>query len=61
MLKAPIKYKKINSDSSARQQNYPESNMRTGRWVGFIAGLLIFSTMILSSPPEELSLAGWRT
>lgn len=31
------------------------------KWIGFIGGLLLFIIMILSSSPEGLSLAGWRT
>lgn len=31
------------------------------KWVGFLGGLAVFILMILSSPPEGLSLAGWRT
>lgn len=31
------------------------------KWIGFIGGLLLFLLMILSSPPDGLSLAGWRT
>ncbi len=31
------------------------------KWIGFFGGLLIFVLMLFSSPPENLSLAGWRT
>ncbi len=31
------------------------------KWIGFGGGLLLFLLMIFSSPPEGLSLAGWRT
>lgn len=31
------------------------------KWVGFLGGLAVFILMTLSSPPEGLSLAGWRT
>lgn len=31
------------------------------KWVGFLGGLFLFALMIFSSPPEGLSLAGWRT
>lgn len=33
----------------------------TMKWAGFAGGLSLFLLMILSSPPEGLSLAGWRT
>lgn len=33
----------------------------TTKWVGFFGGLFLFLLMILSSSPEGLSLAGWRT
>ncbi|GAA5522588.1 DASS family sodium-coupled anion symporter [Aliifodinibius salicampi] len=31
------------------------------KWIGFFGGLLVFVLMLFSSPPENLSLAGWRT
>lgn len=31
------------------------------KWIGFFGGLLVFVLMFFSSPPENLSLAGWRT
>jgi len=31
------------------------------KWIGFIGGLFMFLLMIVSTPPEGLSLEGWRT
>lgn len=31
------------------------------KWIGFLVGLILFAWMILSSPPDGLSEAGWRT
>lgn len=31
------------------------------KWIGFAGGLFLFVLMIFSSPPEGLSIAGWRT
>lgn len=31
------------------------------KWAGFFGGLIIFVLMLYSSPPEGLSLGGWRT
>lgn len=31
------------------------------KWIGFVGGLSLFVLMLFSSPPEGLSLAGWRT
>ncbi|MEX0904993.1 MAG: DASS family sodium-coupled anion symporter [Balneolaceae bacterium] len=39
----------------------PDGQIGTMKWAGFAGGLLLFLLMILSSPPEGLSLAGWRT
>ncbi|WP_199535585.1 DASS family sodium-coupled anion symporter [Rhodohalobacter sp. SW132] len=42
----------------AESANGPISPLK---WIGFIGGLFVFVLMILASPPEGLSLAGWRT
>lgn len=31
------------------------------KWAGFLGGLFVFFLMLFSSPPEGLSLGGWRT
>ncbi len=31
------------------------------KWIGFLGGLFLFFLMLLSSPPEGLSIEGWRT
>lgn len=42
----------------AESSNGPVSMIK---WIGFFGGLFLFALMIFSSPPEGLSIAGWRT
>jgi len=44
--------------SQAESSDGPVSIMK---WIGFAGGLFVFLLMCFSSPPEGLSLAGWRT
>ncbi len=42
--------------------NVPEDEpVSSTKWGGFLGGLFLFLLMLLSSSPEGLSLAGWRT
>lgn len=54
----------VDKEESQGQFNSGESgNGPVGKtkWVGFLGGLFVFILMLLSSPPEGLSLGGWRT
>lgn len=49
-----------------KQEHLPETPppgepISKTKWGGFIGGLLIFLVMMLSDPPQDLSLEGWRT
>lgn len=48
-------------DDGFSQAESAEGPVSTMKWVGFAGGLSVFLLMFLSSPPEGLSLAGWRT
>ncbi len=38
-----------------------EGPISIAKWIGFLGGLFLFFLMLFSSPPEGLSLEGWRT
>lgn len=57
----------IRSDKERHEQTGGRKQADTGepglriKWVGLFSGLLLFTVMLVSSPPDGLSLAGWRT
>ena len=47
--------------SSHQDETAGNGPVKKTKWIGFVGGLLVFVWMLLSSPPEGLSLGGWRT
>lgn len=63
MQQTEIGKNKITQDGKAEFSIAESANGPVGtmKWAGFAGGLFLFLLMILSSPPDGLSLAGWRT
>ncbi|MCC5906047.1 MAG: SLC13/DASS family transporter [Balneolaceae bacterium] len=62
---AKEKRNKIDQDSGTnpgfKAGSGTEGPISIAKWIGFLGGLFLFFLMLFSSPPEGLSLEGWRT
>lgn len=56
---AGSKQTRENNDSSNHES--AENPISNTKWIGLAGGLFVFGLMIFSSPPEGLSVEGWRT